>query len=154
MSGISVCGALQHRGGGHAGIHFIYFRVALCMATTSVFSLLQHWDASHDAGIISCPSCSLKQLLYFTLCICQQRVFQVFFDIHVYLIFNIVYMTASCLLPASATYRNVQLMDSLLSYFSSPLSERNLVLLFCICFNCLIKIRLYKKITCHATRPN
>ena len=27
----------------------------------------------------------------------------------------------------------------------SPLSERNLVLLFCICFNCLIKICLYNK---------
>ena len=190
--------------GGHAGIHFIYFRVALCMAATSVCSLLQNWDASHDAGIISCPSYSLKQLLYFTLCICQQRVFQVFFDI--YLIFNIVHMNASCLLPVSATYRNAQLMDSLLSYFSSkrhavfsetaksvlcchstffscpdfhfngstltwitrrgaalppppapitsactkpvitsPLSKRNPVLLFCICFNCLIKIFLYKK---------
>ena len=117
MSGISVCGALHHWGGGHAGIHFIYSHVALCMAATSVCSLLQNWDASHDAGIISCPSCSLKQLLYFTLCICQQRVFQVFFDI--YLIFNIVHMTASCLLPAYATYRNAQLMDSLLSYFSS-----------------------------------
>ena len=51
------------------------------------------------------------------LCICQQRVFQVFFDI--YLIFNIVHMPESCLLPASTTYRNTQLMDSLLSYFSS-----------------------------------
>ena len=133
MSGISVCGALQHRGGGHAGIHFIYFRVALCMATTSVCSLLQHRDASHDAGIISCPSCSLKQLLYFTLCICQQRVFQGFFDI--YLIFNIVHMTASCLLPAYATYRNAELMDSLLSYFSSKrhivFSEPVITVLYC-----------------------
>ena len=41
------------------------------------------------------------------------------FDICLYLIFNIVHMTASCLLPAYATYRNAQLMDSLLSYFSS-----------------------------------
>ena len=106
-------------------------------------------------------------------------------------------MTASCLLPASATYRNTHLMDSLLSYFSSrrhtvfsesvitvvychstfylaltstqmdlhwleshdgelcPLLPRtnysslhetshhvttqNLVLVFCICFNCSIK---------------
>ena len=54
------------------------------MATTSVCSLLQHWDASHDAGIISCLSCSLKQLLYFTLCICQQRVFQVFLIPYLY----------------------------------------------------------------------
>ena len=48
------------------------------MATTSVCRLLQHWDSSHDAGIISCLSCPFKQLLYFTLCICQQRVCPVF----------------------------------------------------------------------------
>ena len=29
LSGILVCSALQHRGGGYAGIHLIYFRVAL-----------------------------------------------------------------------------------------------------------------------------
>ena len=143
--GISVCSPLQQRGG--AGIHFIFFellftliiRIILCrpydssMATTSVCSLLQHWNASHDAGIILCPSCSLKQLLYFTLCICQQRVFQVFFDI--YLTFTIVHMTASCLLPATATYRNAQLMDSLLSYFSSKrhivFSEPVITVLYC-----------------------
>ena len=34
-------------------------------------------------------------------------------------IFTVVHMTASCLLPAYATYRNAQLMDSLLSYLSS-----------------------------------
>ena len=138
-----------------------------------------------------------KKLLYFTLRICQQRVSQVFFDI-IHLIFVIVHMTSSRLLPASAAYRNAQLMDSLLSYFSSkrhivfsepvikvvychstfflvltplqwiytdlnhttercapstpapttaactkqvmsPLSERNLILLCCICFNCSIK---------------
>ena len=120
MSGIWVCIALQHRGGGYAGIHLINFWVALCMAITSVCSLLQHRDASHDAGIISCPSCSLKVIIFYAaLCICQQRVFQVFFDIYLYLIFNIVHMTASCLLPAYVTYRNAQLMDLLLSYFSS-----------------------------------
>ena len=58
-------------------------------------------------------------IFYAALCICQQRVFQVFFDIYLYLILNIVHMTASCLLPAYATYRNAQLMDSLLSYLSS-----------------------------------
>ena len=136
MSGIWVCSALQHRGGGHAGIHLIYFQVALCMATTSVCSLLQHRDASHDAGIISCPSCSLKVIIFYAaLCICQQRVFQVFFDIYLYLIFNIVYMTASCLLPAYATYRNAQLMVSLLSYFSSKrhivFSEPVITVLYC-----------------------
>ena len=103
------------------------------MATTSVCSLPQHWDASQDAGIISCLSCSLKQLLYFTLCICQQRVFQVFF--YIYLIFTIVHMTASRLLPVSTTYRNAQLMDSLLSYFSSKrhivFSELVITVLYC-----------------------
>ena len=139
------------------------------------------------------------------LCICQQRVFQVFFDI--YLIFNIVHMPETCLLPASTTYGNTQLMDSLLSYFSSkrhivfskpviavlcsdsifflalqwiytdlnhttercapstpapttaactkpvimsPLSERNRVLLLCICFNCSIK---YVHTKCLMTLP-
>ena len=75
--------------------------------------------ASHEAGIISCPSCSLKVIIFYAaLCICQQRVFQVFFDIYLYLLFIIVHMTASCLLPAYATCRNAQLMDSLLSYLS------------------------------------
>ena len=45
--------------------------------------------------------------------------FQVFFDIYLYLILNIVHMTASCLLPAYATYRNAQLMNPMLSYLSS-----------------------------------
>ena len=58
-----------------------------------------------------------KNSYYILRFVFQQHVFQVFFDI--YLIFNIVHMTASCLLCASATYRNAQLMDSLLSYFSS-----------------------------------
>ena len=90
------------------------------MDTTSVCSLLQHRDAGHDASVISCPSCSLKVIIFYAaLCICQQHVFQVFFDIYLYLILNIVHMTASCLLPAYATYRNAQLMDSLLSYLSS-----------------------------------
>ena len=73
------------------------------MDTTSVCSLLQHRDAGHDASVISCPSCSLKVIIFYAaLCICQQRVFQVFFDIYLYLILNIVHMAASCLLPAYA----------------------------------------------------
>ena len=115
MSSIPVCSALQHRGGGHAGIHFIYFRVALCMATTSVCSLLQHWDANHDANhnfmsellpktviiiyAVYMPAACIPSVLLYT-CIPY--------------LFNIVHMTAACLLPESATYRNAQLMDSLL----------------------------------------
>ena len=99
---------------------FDLFSSCSYMATTSVCSLLQHRDADHDASVISCPSCSIKVIIFYAaLCICQQRVFQVFFDIYLYLILNIVHMTASCLLPAYATYRNAQLMDSLLSHFSS-----------------------------------
>ena len=79
------------------------------MATTSACNLLQHWDARQGAGIISCPSYSLKQLLYYTLCICQHRVFQVFFDI--YLIFIIAFMTAACLLHATALH----VIDTLLA---------------------------------------
>ena len=88
------------------------------MATTSVFSLLRHRDASHDAGIISCPNSSLKVITFYAVYMPAACIPSVF-DIYLYLMFNIVHMTASCLLPASATYRNAQLMDSLLSYFSS-----------------------------------
>ena len=121
MSSIWVCSVLQSSGWWICRHTFDYFRVALAwIPTTSVCSLLQHRDAGHDAGVISCPSCSLKVIIFYAaLCICQQRVFQVFFDIYLYLILDIVYMTASCLLPAYATYRNAQLMDSLLSYLSS-----------------------------------
>ena len=118
-------------------------------------------------------------------------------------------MTAACLIPVSATYRNTQLMDSWLSYFSfrrhtvfgepvitvlywhstlylaltstpmdlhdralrplhprtnstactkpiimSPLSERNLALLFCICFNCSIKYAYTTKNQRFGSRSN
>ena len=113
VSGSAAC--CNHWGGGYAGIHLTIFELLL-----HGYHLSLHRDAGHDAGVISCPSCSLKVIIFYAaLSICHQRVFQVFFDIYLYLILNIVHMTASCLLPAYATYRNAQLMDSLLSYLSS-----------------------------------
>ena len=117
------------------------------MDTTSVCSLLQHRDAGHDASVISCPSCSLKVIIFYAaLCICQQRLFQVFFDIYLYLPLKWIYTdfnhkTERCApstpAPTTAACTKPVIM--------SPLSERDLVLLFCICFNCLIKYVYTKK---------
>ena len=71
---------------------------------------------------------SLKQLYNLRCLYSSIYVFQVFFDT-LYLT-----LSASCLL-ASATYRNAQLMDSLLSYFSSKhhivFSEPVITVLYC-----------------------